>query len=58
MDPFNISVVSGGKEIEQLKLGVDVNAVINYKNNFVVNRKLVTVSLALGEDMACNTIFL
>ena len=30
---------------------------MNYKNIFVVNGKLVIVSLTLGEGMACNTIF-
>ena len=31
--------------------------VITYKTSFVVNGKLVTVYLALGEGVACNTIF-
>ena len=57
MDPFNISGVDGGKESEHGKGGVDVTTVITYKNPFVVNGKLVTVSLALGEGVACNTTF-
>ena len=57
VDPSNISVVGGGKEIKQGKLGVDVTAVITYKNSSMVNEQLVTVSLALVEGVACNTIF-
>ena len=57
VDPINISRVDGGKESEQGKGGVDVTTVITYKNPFVVNRKPVTASLALGEEVACNTIF-
>ena len=57
MDPFNKSGVDRGKESEQLKVGLDVTAVINYKNTFAVNRKRVTFSLALGEGVPCNTIF-
>ena len=57
VDTFNIIGVDGGKEGEQRKGGVDVTAVITYKNPFVVNGKPVTVSLALGEGVACNTIF-
>ena len=57
MDPFNISIVEGGKESEQGKGGVDVTVVITYKTSFVVNGKMVTVSLALREGVACNTIF-
>ena len=48
VDPFNISGLYGGKESEQGKRGVDVTAVTIYKTTFVVNRKLTTVSLALG----------
>ena len=57
MDPFNISGVDGGKEGEQGNGGVDVTVVITYKTYFVVNGKPKTVSLALGEGVACNTIF-
>ena len=57
MYPFNIIGVEGGKESEQGKGGVDVTAVITYKNTFVVNRKMVTVSLARGEGVVCNIIF-
>ena len=57
VDPFNISGVDGGKESEQGNVGVDVTAVITYKTPFLVNGKPVTVSLALGEGVACNTIF-
>ena len=57
VDPFNISgVVRGGKS-EHGKGGVYINSFIAYKNLFVVNRKPVTVSLTLGEGVACNTIF-
>ena len=56
-DTFNIIGVDGGKESEQVKLGVDVTAVIAYKTPFVVNGKPVKVSLSLGEGVACNTIF-
>ena len=57
VDPSNISVVGRGKEIKQGKLGVDVTAVITYKTSSMVNEQLVTVSLALVEGVACNTIF-
>ena len=57
VDPFNISRVDGGKESEQGKGGVNVTAVITYKTPFVVNKKPVTFSRALGEGMTCNTIF-
>ena len=57
INPFNISGVDGGKESKQGNGGVEVTTVVTYKNPFVVNRKLVTVSLALGEGVACNTIF-
>ena len=57
VDPFNIHGVDVGKEIEKGKGGVNVTAVITYKNTFVVSRKPVTVSLDLGEGVACNTIF-
>ena len=36
---------------------LDVTALITYKTPFVVNVKLVTVSLAIGKFVACNTIF-
>ena len=39
-------------------MGVDVNAVIDYKTPFMVNGQKVTASLALGEGVACNTIFM
>ena len=48
VDPFNISGVDRGKEIEQVNGRVDVTSVITYKTLFVLNRKLVTVSLTLG----------
>ena len=57
LDPFNISGLDGGKESEQRKGGVDVTAVITYKTPFVVNGLPVILSLALGEGVACNTIF-
>ena len=57
MDPFDISGVDVGKKIEQVKLGVYVTAVITYKTTLVVNGKPMTVSLALGEVVGCNTIF-
>ena len=57
VEPFNISVVDGGKKIEQVKGGVEVTAVVTYKNTFVVNGKLVTVFLTLEDGVACNTIF-
>ena len=37
VDPFNISGVYGVKESEQVKVVVDVTAVITYKTTFVVN---------------------
>ena len=37
MDPFNISGIDGGKESEQRKVGLDVTAIITYKNTLVVN---------------------
>ena len=54
---FNISVVNGGKEGEEVKVAVDATVVIIYKNPFMVNGQPVIVSLALGEGVACNTIF-
>ena len=57
MDPFKKSVLDGGKYSEYRKVGLDFTAVISYKNSLVVNGKPVTVSLALGEGVACNTIF-
>ena len=57
MDPFNVIGVDREKEGEYGKGGVDVTAVITYKTPFVVNGKPVTVSLALGEGVACKTIF-
>ena len=57
VDPFNISGVDVGKESEQRKGEVDVTAVISTKTHFVVIGKTVTVSLALGERVACNTIY-
>ena len=57
MDPFNICGVYAGKDSDQLKGGVDVTAVITYKTPFVLNGKLMTVSFALVEEVACNTIF-
>ena len=56
VDPFNISGVDGGKGSEQGKGRVDDTAVITYKTPFLVNGKPVTVSLALGKGVACNTI--
>ena len=57
VDPFNISGLDGGKEIEKGKGEVDFTAVITYKTPFVVYGKLVTASLAILEGVACNTIF-
>ena len=57
VDSFNISGVDGGKESKQEKEGIYVTAVITYKTPFVGNEKPVTVPLALGEGVACNTIF-
>ena len=57
MDPFNIRGVDSGEESEQVNVGGDVTAVITSKAPFVVNRKPVTVSLALGEGVFCNAIF-
>ena len=56
VDPFNISGVDRGEESKQVKGGLDVTTLILFKNPFVVNIKPVTVSLALGEGLACNTI--
>ena len=55
-DPFNISGVEIVKYSEQGKGGVDITAVITYKNTFLVDGKSVTFYLALGEGVACNTI--
>ena len=46
--PFNISGLDIGKESKQGKVGVELTAVITYKMTFVVNGKLVAVSLDLG----------
>ena len=48
VDPFNISRLSEEKDSEKGKVGIDVTSVINYKTNFVVNRKPVTVYLTIG----------
>ena len=56
VDTLNISGVDVEKESEQVKSGVDISAVITYKTPFVVNGKPVTVSLAIGEGMACKKI--
>ena len=58
MGLFSISVLDIGKEGKQGKVGFYITAVISYKNSFVVNSQPVTVSLSLGEWVACNTIFL
>ena len=42
VEPFNISIVYGGKESEQVKGGLDVTAVSTEKITFVVNGKLVS----------------
>ena len=52
VDTLDISGVHGGKEIIQVKGGVEVTTVITYKPPFVVNGKTVTVSLAFGEGVA------
>ena len=57
VDPSNISVVGGGKEIKQGKLGVEVTAVITYKTSSMVSFHCTKSSLALVEGVACNTIF-
>ena len=57
VNQFNISRLDKEKEGEQGNGGVDVTTVINYKTPIVVNRKPATVSLALGEVVAFNTIF-
>ena len=57
MDPLNISGIDGGKESEQVKVGVVVTSVITNKTPFVENGQTVPVSLALGEGVARNTIF-
>ena len=57
METFSISGVGGGKEGEEDRGGIDVTAVITYNTPFVVNGQQVTVSFALGEGVACNTIF-
>ena len=51
MEPINIIGVDGGKG------GADVTELNIYKTPFVVNGQLATVSLTLGEGVACNTIF-
>ena len=57
VDTFNISEVDGRKESKQVKVGVDVSAVINYITTFAVNGQPSTVYLALVEGVAYNTIF-
>ena len=37
--------------------GIDVTAIITYKNLIMVNEKPMTVSLNIGEGVAHNTIF-
>ena len=56
VNQLNISGVVGSKGSKQGRVGVYVTAVITYKTPSMVNRKPVTVSLALGEGVACNTI--
>ena len=57
VNPLKISDIDGGNETKQVKLGVDVTAVITYKTNFVVNGQPVKVYFALGEEVERNTIF-
>ena len=57
VDTFNIGRVDSGKENDKGKGGWYVTAIIAYKTTFVVNEKPITVSLTLGEGVACNTIF-
>ena len=57
VDPFNICGVDGRQVYEQGKGRVDVTSVITYKYPLVLNRKPVTVYLALGESVARKTIF-
>ena len=40
-----------------MKVGFNVTTSITYKTPFVVNKQLVTVYLAIGEVVSCNTIF-
>ena len=47
MGPLNISVVDGGGEIKQGRVGVYFTAVITYKTPFIVNGQPVTVSHVL-----------
>ena len=56
MELFNLRGVFGWKECEQGKLGVDVNSVITYKTNLVVNTQPVIAPFTLGEGVACNKI--
>ena len=53
---FNIIGVDGVRGGEQEKGGLEVTILITYKTTFVLNEKPVTVSLALGEGLVCNTI--
>ena len=48
VDTLNMSGVEGGRESEQVKLGLDVISAITYKSNFVVNAYPVTLLLDLG----------
>ena len=56
MYPLKISGVDTGKEIEQVKVGVFVTAVITNKNPFMVSSQPVTFSLSLVEVVTCNNI--
>ena len=46
-----------GKKVNRKKEGCIFTVLITYKYPFMVNSQLVTVSLDLGEGVACNNIF-
>ena len=56
VDSFNISGINGGGEVNREERRGRRHC-INYLKKIVVNGQPVTVSLALGEGVACNNIF-
>ena len=57
VDPFDMNVIDGGKESEQVNGGLEIKVVIALKYTFVVIGQPATASLALGKGAECNTIF-
>ena len=57
VDLFNIIGLDRREKSKQVKKGKYVITLIIYKNNFVLNGKLVKIYLILRKGVACNTMF-